>query len=255
MPREQIIKDDISSLENLLDEDEIRIDPDIVRGRTAISDEDAYDLCRSIARSKFRNTRPEELEEHAHNGYVGYLCAKNRYDPTQGASFVTFIYRRIYGEMVDAIRRGCGRKGQKILYSLETEEGGETERVAAPEENKDIKLCFEDIALILTKEQSRLLSLYRKGFSQKNIASEMSISEVMVSYRLKAIFLVIRGFFNLDSEEHKILNQMRRDFRRGLSQKEIAKRSKFPEGSVSEVRASVEFGERNQKFESTKKAA
>lgn len=255
MSRELKLVEDIKHQDDFVDVDKIRIDPSLVKGRAIISDEDAYDLCRGIAKTKFRGAKPEELEEHIQNGYLGYLGAKHRFDPSRDVSFVTFIYRRIYGEMVDAIRRECGRKGQKILVSIETEEGGETERAVTTEDNKDLNLCFEDLNLILTKDQGKLLSLYTKGFSQKDIAVKMNISEVLVSYRIKAIFLVIRGFFDMDSKEHQILTQMRKDFLRGLSHKEIARRSKYPESSISEVRASLEVGERNLKFDSIKKAA
>lgn len=38
-------------------------------------------------------------------GILGLLDALERYQPDQGASFKTFAYRRIYGEIVDAVRR------------------------------------------------------------------------------------------------------------------------------------------------------
>lgn len=46
-------------------------------------------------------------------GVVGLLAALERFDPSNGSSFKTFAYRRIHGEIIDAIRReGTLNRGQ-----------------------------------------------------------------------------------------------------------------------------------------------
>jgi RNA polymerase sigma factor for flagellar operon FliA len=38
-------------------------------------------------------------------GIIGLIEALNRFDPTSGVSFKTFSYKRIFGEIMDAVRR------------------------------------------------------------------------------------------------------------------------------------------------------
>src|SRR6056297_2365627 len=44
----------------------------------------------------------EDLNQY---GIVGLLDSIERYDPTVGVTFKTFAYKRIHGEIVDAIRK------------------------------------------------------------------------------------------------------------------------------------------------------
>lgn len=257
MSRQLEITDVLEKIEDFIDEESIQLDPEITPIRVALTEAEVYELCGAIARKKFRSARSEEIEEHTHNGYIGYLGARDRFDPERGVSFSTFIYRRIYGAMIDAIRKEHGRKGQKVSLGkgLLLDEGDSIETLISMEEDKNSRFYLEDVDSILTRDQSRLLNLFVVGYSQKEISTELGLSGALVSNRLQAIFIVIKGFFNHESEEHRILHDMKRYFSKGFSRKEVSKRSSFPHCVVSEVKASIEIAIKNSKFEPTSKAA
>ena len=64
-------------------------------------------LVRALARRAARNlgTRFLTVEELESVGNEALVTAALRYDPTQAASFATYVHYRIYGAMIDAVRK------------------------------------------------------------------------------------------------------------------------------------------------------
>lgn len=55
--------------------------------------------------------RREDLYQY---GIIGLLDALDRFDPEYGVTFKTFAYRRIYGEVIDAIRKEGGMSRDQV---------------------------------------------------------------------------------------------------------------------------------------------
>lgn len=70
------------------------------------SPEEVVTLVIKIAKH-FKRKLPShiELNDLIQSGYMGYLEAKDHYQPDQGASFETFVSHRIKGAMIDELRK------------------------------------------------------------------------------------------------------------------------------------------------------
>ena len=68
--------------------------------------EDHLDLARKAAAVLHPRVREHlDFEELVALGVTGLAEAASRFDPTRGASFATFAYYRVQGEMIDGLRR------------------------------------------------------------------------------------------------------------------------------------------------------
>ena len=68
--------------------------------------EDHLDLARKAAAVLHPRVREHlDFEELVALGQTGLAEAASRFDPTRGASFATFAYYRVQGEMIDGLRR------------------------------------------------------------------------------------------------------------------------------------------------------
>jgi RNA polymerase sigma factor for flagellar operon FliA len=94
-------------------------------------------LVRDIARRVVRNVgeRHMQLEELESVGNEALVQAALRYDPSSPASFVTYAHYRVYGAMIDALRkRTPGRRNQqRALLRLSTTQ--ELLRLAAEDQS------------------------------------------------------------------------------------------------------------------------
>ncbi len=69
---------------------------------------------RGLARRVARRHGPADLEDLVQIGLLTACEVAPRFDPSRGASFLTFVYRRAEGAMIDACRRDRDASGLDI---------------------------------------------------------------------------------------------------------------------------------------------
>lgn len=131
-------------------------------------------------------------------GFLGLMAAKQKYDPSQGASFKTYAYHRIRGAVLDELRRmdplprsqreSAKREGRQPprFLGLPCDEDGQAS-IASEELGDSVE--GDDTKAALRREMERLPekmrivmeSYYQKGLKMREIASLMGLTESRVS--------------------------------------------------------------------------
>lgn len=126
-----------------------------------------------------------------HSGILGLLEALDRYDPEQNTSFKTYAYRRIQGEIIDAVREtGMLTRSQskQVRILLDTEEAlrAELGREPAHEEVQEkmgvTARDFESIRMLIWQQQSISLDdEVSKDDSDTIVRKELVVDEDQLS--------------------------------------------------------------------------
>ncbi len=86
------------------------------------------------------NLRREDVYQY---GIVGLLNALDRFKPSMGVSFKTFAYRRIQGEIIDAIRKQGGLSRDHIRIQKLITEASENLRIKLDRDATLDEICAE----------------------------------------------------------------------------------------------------------------
>jgi len=103
-------------------------------------------------------------------GVVGLLYALGRFDPENGTAFKTYAYRRIHGEIIDALRRnGVLSRDQMQKLSL-------------------INSAKEKLAMQFDREPNLLEVQNETGLTQKEISKVLSMAQLSLPISLDESF-------------------------------------------------------------------
>ncbi|HDY75066.1 MAG TPA: FliA/WhiG family RNA polymerase sigma factor, partial [Candidatus Marinimicrobia bacterium] len=119
-------------------------------------------------------------------GVVGLLGALARYDPQNGSSFKTFAYRRIHGEIIDAVRRDgvLSRDQMQKLNTINKTKNALIKTLNREptylELEKETGLSLDEISSVISTAKSKLIvSLDEPVFGAEN--KSMSYYEVLAN--------------------------------------------------------------------------
>lgn len=131
-----------------------------------------------------------DLDELKSAAYMGLVKAARRYDADFGATFTTFAYYRISGEIEDYLRKFHHR----VFLSLQQEEGC----LDLPQPKKVNTFgFFEKFEKTLPKKMSIVLkSYFYEDKSLKEIGAELGITESRVSQILTQSKTIIKDNFS-----------------------------------------------------------
>jgi len=108
-------------------------------------------------------------------GVVGLLYALGRFDPENGTAFKTYAYRRIHGEIIDALRRnGVLSRDQMQKLSL-------------------INSAKEKLAMQFDREPNLLEVQKETGLTQKEINKVLSMAQMSLPVSLDESFSTDEG--------------------------------------------------------------
>jgi RNA polymerase sigma factor (sigma-70 family) len=143
-----------------------------------------------------------DVDEMFAAGLEGAVQALSAWDPAGGKAKVSWIWTRVYGAVVDELRRQSGKrtgwsraKGERFrLYSLEEileghlDEGGPggwtpAELIEEPVEYDGAEqLSFDELVVDLTAKEQEVLSLrFRDGLRLQQIGDRYGVTESRVS--------------------------------------------------------------------------
>ena len=108
-------------------------------------------------------------------GVVGLLFALGRFDPENGTAFKTYAYRRIHGEIIDALRRN-GVLSRDQMKKLS--------KVNGAKEKLSMKLDREPNVLEIQEET---------GLTQKEISKILSLAKLSLTVSLDESFSTDEG--------------------------------------------------------------
>ena len=187
--------------------------------------EENINLVKFVIKKKFLNECHFEYSDLYGYGVIGLVKAGNSYDPNFGIQFSTFAYKKIWGEIMYAIRECSGMIGNRDertsrtapvpmaftyfedSYASQGKNNGDNGKRSADEiffdegvnrENSPYDSVVNEIAIdsvlkLLDKEDKLIFDMYYKGeMSQSDISKELGKSQVTVSRRLKKIRQVFK---------------------------------------------------------------
>lgn len=147
----------------------------------------------------FRIDKDELFQE----GSVALYNAAKAYDEDKGASFTTFAYKVIYNNIVSKIR-DAKRSAGKDLYSIDTLYNVDYSRAfsvaddcVAYVRDVEFKSDYERFLNTLDAFDKAVISLRGMGYSYKQIAEKLEVSEKKVDNRLVAIKKKMKVFLKL----------------------------------------------------------
>ena len=108
-------------------------------------------------------------------GVVGLLYALGRFDPENGTAFKTYAYRRIHGEIIDALRRN-GVLSRDQMQKLSR-----------------INSAKEKLAMQFDREPNLLEIQKETGLTQKEITKVLSIAQMSLPVSLDESFSTDEG--------------------------------------------------------------
>jgi len=154
-----------------------------------------------------------DVEDLHQEGLLAIIYAVKAYDEEKNDNFAAFVSMCIRSRIIDTIRSATRGKhrllNEAMLSDQETLQQIVTEGIDDPitsylerERRTDFR---ESLAKILSKHQLALLDLYFEGFSYREIAEKLSITEKKVDNTLSTIKSKIKkqkGFF-IQEEEYE----------------------------------------------------
>ena len=187
--------------------------------------EENINLVKFVIKKKFLNECHFEYSDLYGYGVIGLVKAGKVYDPNFGIQFSTFAYKKIWGEIMYAIRDCSGMIGNRDerasrtapvpmaftyfedSYASQGKNDGDNGKRSADEiffvfvvniENSPYDSVVNEIAIdsvlkLLDKEDKLIFDMYYKGeMSQSAISKELGKSQVCISRRLKKIRQVFK---------------------------------------------------------------
>lgn len=151
-----------------------------------------------------RYNRPDIYDDLVQEGYCGLLQAADKYNTGLGVSFVTLAFYWVKRNMDRFIIKSSS---VKVSAHVKLSDIPKVASLDAPVENSngdkeiclgdtlqsnnnvesevEFKIMLEKIIETLTEEEKKILLLRVKGYTFKQIADELGISERQMNFRLK----------------------------------------------------------------------
>lgn len=138
-----------------------------------------------------------EIEDLMQIGFLALCDAVNKYDVNSSASFKTFLYMCVQGDIKNAISKSNSLKHKALNESLSLEFGESEEDSWAvvlasnddtPEEEvitkQKVKKLISTLKQKLNENEKKIISLYLQGYRYAEIASEMNVTTKQVDNTL-----------------------------------------------------------------------
>ncbi|QDT10264.1 sigma-70 family RNA polymerase sigma factor [Planctomycetes bacterium K23_9] len=198
-------------------------------------------VARILSTMAFKATSDEERENLNSAGVVGLVEAANNFDPSQGVSFRTFAYRRVYGAIVDEMRKtslvsqvvlaqiGVVKKAHEILEPPVT-----PERIAEETELtlEQVVTCLEAMRFIKPDDWNDLSDVVHGSWRSSTMSAQYEIE----SEELKE--MLAESINDLPERERLVLSLY---YDEELNLAEIGAVLEISQSRVSRVMASARF--------------
>lgn len=155
-----------------------------------------------------KNGRFQMVGDAVNEGVLGLLEALEKFDAKKGVKFSTYASHRVFGSMMDAIRRdGLIRKSRKSLrspqiFEISEGDGGSNAEVGSELEKQEF---FETLLRGCSQRDRTVIFLrYFKDATAKEAGETVGVCESRASQITKAVFEKIKeryGSFEEASEE------------------------------------------------------
>jgi RNA polymerase sigma-B factor len=154
-------------------------------------------LVRSVAR-RYGN-RGEDLDELVQVGALALVKASGRFDPDRGVAFASFAAPAVEGGIRRHLR---DRRGRAINAAPDSPEGGaEPSGDLGSTDESEFRVLLADGLRVLDERERRIVFLrFHADMTERQIASEVGISQAHVSRLLDAALAKLRTEFS-DSGE------------------------------------------------------
>lgn len=142
---------------------------------------------RGISRSYF--LVGGDFDDVLQEGMLGLLKAVDNYDPSQGASFGTFVRLCVGSSIKSAVTRALSDKNRPLNDSIPLSEGlfyafGVEDNVIDREERAELR---QKLGEKLSDYENRVLDVYLAGLSYSEIAEKLGSSEKSIDNAVQRI--------------------------------------------------------------------
>jgi RNA polymerase sigma factor (sigma-70 family) len=132
-------------------------------------------LVQAIARRVKRTHRHLDIEDLRGAGYVGLIEAAGRYTRASHATFATFAYRRIQGEMLELARRRQLRENSgdplPVIGIPDPAAGGAVESIDTRHRVRAI------LSRLTERERGILIAYYLQGHTLRAVGEDLGVSK------------------------------------------------------------------------------
>lgn len=153
-----------------------------------------------------KNQKFQIADDLFEEGVIGLMEAIEKFDPSRGLKFSTYATPRIFGSMVDAMRRTylTQRPPKEKFAPQYVEHVGDAPAKTTPVECKLERIEFLQTVLKGESKRTRLIliALYFEGETMKSTGKNVGVSESRVSQIVQETFGRIRE--RLGSYQHAI---------------------------------------------------
>ena len=191
------------------------------------------DFARILAKKEFRSRSRFglEFEDFEHFAFAGLLQAIDRYDPTRGASFKSFAYRRIRGSIIDGIRQSS--EDASFCYRAKAKAQERSASILEASTNTDTALSrlseiVVGLAIGYIIEGEIAQTHGHVADSSPNAYETLAWKELKQS--------IVRNVENLPDKENLVV---KRHYFQGLAFKQIALLLQVTKGRVSQIHKSA----------------
>lgn len=129
-----------------------------------------------------------EADDLAQEGLLGLLSAAQTYHPSKAASFRTYAYACIRNRMISVLRQ---QSGQSDLSFVDEDEPVSVSDVNDPAavllRREELTQLYTRLQRELSEREYRVLMTHLSGYSYKEIAEQLSISEKAVDNALQRL--------------------------------------------------------------------
>jgi len=164
-------------------------------------------------------------------GLYGYTQARQRFDPTKGAKFKTYVEHRIRGAILDEVRKMIGDERRKTplpkkVYDYNFEQvGDDSQSQRNTEGHIDLKMMWSHVKYSLSDVEIKLLQYRVEGHTFGEIAKLLDVKEKEIAKILNKVKKDVGIYFQdyIDENFHikeyvcnfcKETNEMQKDIKR-----------------------------------------
>lgn len=157
-----------------------------------------YGFLVNIKLSRFRSRLPASIEKEdlKQSAILALLRASRTYQGLNGASFETYAYTRIYGSILDEIKRA--KKGPSKYEGLETQEfidnalSEDKGPYESLHEGKLLECLRKGLKVLPARDRVVIDLYYRYGFSMDEVAQVLGLTEGRISQIHKHVIHILK---------------------------------------------------------------